>query len=186
MSESSTVFWAAFGGAAAAGLLTLIAVLAAEWFRWFLDRPLVKVSLQLGNLVGVPSDNAISGAPRFVYSHFREDVPDHIFLDARNPHTKPVVLSNFGLRYKRKEWGKLQVNPQRGYQFPYKLDGGSWISQWSPLEQLFTALRKAERAPSDLKWVWFESSSGKLFCGKIEQKTIQALEEEFCKAKDDS
>ena len=40
------VFWAAFGGAAAAGIITMIALLTAEWFRWFLDRPLVKVELK--------------------------------------------------------------------------------------------------------------------------------------------
>ncbi len=44
------VFWAAFGGAVAAGLITLAALLTAEWFRWFLDRPLVKVEMTLGFL----------------------------------------------------------------------------------------------------------------------------------------
>lgn len=182
MNESAVVFWAAFGGGAAAGFI----VLAVELFKRFLDRPLVKVSLRLGNLIQVPPADPFSGVPQFAYSHFREDVPDHIFFDARNPHTKPVVLSNFGLRYKRKEWRRLQVNPAQGYQFPYKLDGGSWIAQWTSLEQLFTTLRKAGRVPSDLKWVWFESASGELFRSKIEKRIIQDLEKEFNKAENDS
>ena len=48
MDIASSVFWAAFGGGAAAGIFTLVAVIVAEWIRWFMDRPLVKVNVGFG------------------------------------------------------------------------------------------------------------------------------------------
>lgn len=108
------VFWAAFGGGAAAGIITLSAVIIAEWFRWFLDRPLVKVEMSLG----------------FIHTAGEIGTERQVFLIARNPHTKPVVLSTFGFSYKQTKWGYLKLNPQAGYQFPYRLDGQDSISQW--------------------------------------------------------
>jgi len=161
MNGSSIVFWAAFGGAAAAGLITLFAVLAAEWFRWFLDRPLIKVSASFSLIVG---DDTL-----------------YLSLEAKNPHTKPVTLAAFGLSFKRKEWGKVVVPPTSGYSWPYKLDGGESLTQWIPVQGLLTPLEKEGRAPSDLKWIWFRSSSGKLFRSKIQRKVIQSLEEKLSK-----
>jgi hypothetical protein len=160
MNGSSIVFWAAFGGAASAGLITLIAMLAAEWYRWFLDRPLVKVSASFSIIVG---DDTL-----------------YLSLDAKNPHTKPVTLAAFGLSFKRKEWGNLWVPPVR-YQFPYELGGGKSLTQWIPVQSLLPLLEKEGRAPSDLKWVWFRSSSGKLFRSKIQRKLIQSLEKKLSK-----
>lgn len=156
MNGSSIVFWAAFGGGAAAGAFTLLAVLIAEWLRWFLDRPLVRVSVSIGCLVN--------------------DETLHLFVEARNPHSKPVILNTFGLSFKRKEWGTMYVNPQRGYRFPYTLEGGHSLSQWTPVADFGTTLEKGERQISDLKWVWFRSSAGKEFRAKIPNGIIKALE----------
>jgi hypothetical protein len=160
------VFWAAFGGAAAAGLITLIALLTAEWFRWFLDRPLVKVEMTLGFLINPDGSR---------------DKSRQVFLEASNPHSKPVTLSTFGLFFKRKEWGKIQVMPQMGYQFPYQLDGGKSLSQWSDMQDLLKTLKKDGRTPRDLKWAWFRASSDKLYRGKIKKWVIKELEKEFQK-----
>jgi len=158
----SDVFWAAFGGAAAAGVVTLIAVSVAEWYRWFLDRPLVNVEMSLGFL--------ITPGPA--------DKTRQVFLEARNPHTKPVTLSTFGLSFKQDKWGTLYVTPQAGYQFPYQLDGGKSVQQWTTVQSLLETLRKDGRAPSDLKWVWFRASSGKLYRSKIRKWVIEGLEKE--------
>ncbi len=160
------VFWAAFAGAAAAGLITLIAVLTAEWFRWFLDRPLVKVEMTLGFRI-TPDGSGYNRR--------------QVFLAASNPHTKPVTLSAFGLSFKRYKWGTLHVNPQIGYEFPYQLDGGKSLRQWSLMEDLLKTLKKDGRTPRDLKWAWFRASSGKLYRGKIKKWVIEELEKEFQK-----
>lgn len=164
------VFWAAFGGAAAAGLATLIALLAAEWFKWFLDRPLLKVEISLGHLIAYGDTD-----PKV----------RQVFLEASNPHSKPVTISTFGLFYKRYKWGTLYVTPQIGYQFPYQLDGGKLLGQWTSLEELLKAIKKAGRTPRDLKWVWFKASSGKTYRGKIKKWIIKELEEEFQKMNGD-
>ena len=160
------VFWAAFAGAAAAGLITLIALLTAEWFRWFLDRPLVKVEMTLGFLVNPDGSR---------------DRSRQVFLEASNPHSKPVTLSAFGLIFKRKEWGKIQVMPQKGYQFPYQLDGGKSLPQWSSVQDLLETLKREGRVPRDLKWVYFAASSGKLYRSKIKKWIIEELEKRIPK-----
>lgn len=168
------VFWAAFGGGAAAALLTLVALITVEWFKWFLDRPLVKVNISLGFLFGTtylltydPSKG--KGRNRLV------------FFEASNPHTKPVTISGFGLYYKRSKWGALHVMPQAGYQFPYQLDGGKILPQWSDMQDILEAVKKDGRTPRDLKWAWFRASSGKLYRGKIEEWVIEEFEKEFQK-----
>jgi hypothetical protein len=158
----SDVFWAAFGGAAAAGFTTLVAILVAEWYRWFLDRPLVKVEMSLGFLITADS----------------VDRTRQVFFEARNPHTKSVTLSTFGLSYRNDKWGTLQVTPQAGYQFPYQLDGGKSVQQWTTVQSLLETLHKGGKAASDLRWVWFRASSGKLYRSKIKKWVINDLEKE--------
>jgi len=162
------VFWAALGG----GIATLLAIVVGEWLRWFLDRPLVKVKITLGFLFGgtyLATRDASRGSNR------------QVFFEAGNPHTKAVTLSGFGLYYKRPEWGFLQVMPQMGYQFPYQLDGGKSLTQWSDMQDLLKTLKKDGRTPRDLKWAWFRASSGELYRGKIKKWVIEELEKEFRK-----
>ena len=159
----SNVFWAAFGGGAAAGVFTLLAILGAEWFRWYLDRPLLKVRVSLG----------------FRLDSIHPDSTPLIFLEAVNPHSKPVVISTFGLSYRSEEWGTIQVNPSPGFTFPYVLDGGHSITQYTTRVDLPDLLRKAGRVPSDLKGAWFKSQTGKVFEVDFTRWQIQALEKEF-------
>ncbi len=155
------VFWAAFGGGAAAGIITLFAVIIAEWFRWFLDRPLIRVKTSLGFITG--------------------NVTRQVIYEAINPHSKPVTLSAFGFLYRREQWGKLFTAPQLGYQFPYQLDGGKSISQWTSVQSLLETLKRGGRTPRDLKWVYFNASSGTVYRGKVEKWFIAELEEELAK-----
>lgn len=167
MDDGSPVFWAAFGGGfgggAAAGIFTLIAVLLAEWLRWFIDRPLLKVSAHPGYLV----------------QPLQRDETLYVFLKATNPHAKSVTVSTFGFYVKSKGLETLYVMPQQGYRFPYEIKGGTSLSQWTPAPELLTQLRSMGRKPSDLKSVWFESSAGKVFRSRIDKKTISTLEKLF-------
>lgn len=164
MDVTSSVFWAAFGGGAAAGIFTLIAVIVAQWVRWFIDRPLVKVSMTFAQVFGHP---------------LFDEKTQYICLEAKNPHIKTVTLSTFGFYYKSQAHGKLQVMPDGTCQFPFELEGGKAISQRTSQENLFKALREGSRKPSDLKCVYFESSSGKIFLGKIPRVSMRVLNERF-------
>lgn len=162
------VFWAAFGGAAAAGLMTLLAVIIAEWFRWFLDRPLVRCELATG----------------FVLHPLIQDRTQYIYYSAANPHSKVVTLAEFGLIYKRKEWGKLAEVPQTGYDLPYQLEGGKSFTYRKPLQQLLDYLRQKGQVPDDLKWVYFRASSGKTYRSKISKGLIEEFQRKFNEMKE--
>lgn len=158
----SSVFWAAFGGGAAGGIILVIAM----GIRWFLDRPLVKVGMTFA----------------WIFDHplFTENT-QYISLEAKNPHSKPVTLSTFGFYFKSRARGKLQVLSDGTCQFPFELEGGKAISQRTPKESLLKALRKAGRRPSDIGGVYWESSSGKVFRGKIPRVSMRVLKESFSK-----
>jgi hypothetical protein len=155
-----SVFWAAFGGGAAAGIVMLL----VELLRWYMDRPLLKVSMTFMLTLG---HHAIKDNTRF------------IVLVAKNPHSKPVTVETFGFDYKSKPSWKLQVTPDGSYQFPYEVKGGQSLSQRTTEQNLFATLRKEGQEPSDLKGVWFESSSGKVFHGKIPPVSMRVLKEAF-------
>jgi hypothetical protein len=156
------IFWAAFGGGLGGGL----AVAFVEVYRWYVDRPLVKCKVNWGI-----RKSAGTG----------DQHPKYIFFEAINPHTKTVTLSAFGLLYKEKDWGKIDVNPEAGYNFPYDLEGGKSLSQGLAMEYLLEVLRQSDRAPKDLKWGYFEAESGKTYRGKIPKWVIEKLEKEFDK-----
>lgn len=167
MDVEASIFWAAFGGGAAAGVV--IGVI--EFLRWLLSRPLLKVEVEIGNIVGTFPDLYLRTGPL--------EQATHLFLRARNPHLVPVTVSSFGLYYKWPKGEKLVVLPQAGYQFPHEVTGGKELTQWTDIEGCFSSLRQAGRRPSDLEWVWFKASSGKVFRGKIDPKVIIALEKAF-------
>jgi hypothetical protein len=155
------VFWPALGGGIGGG----IAIIIVEVFRWYVSRPLIQCKVSMG----------------FKIHPLLKDDTRYIFLEAVNPHSKPVTLSSFGLLFKKKEWGKLHVNPQSGYDFPYQLDSGKSLTQWSAMQQLLKTLNGEGRVPQDLKWVYFQASSGKLYRNKIPKWIIKELEKEFSK-----
>lgn len=146
----------------AAGIVTLIAVLAAEWYRWFLDRPVVNVRAHLG----------------FVLTPGSVDETRQVFLEALNPHSKPVTLSSCGFAFRYAEWGNLWVSPVPGYSFPYQVDGGKALTQWIPVQTLLKTVLSEGRTPSDIKWVWFQASSGKQYRSKVAHSVLRALEDQ--------
>ena len=157
------VFWAAFGGGAVAGIVTLLALAFVEWLRWFIDRPLVKPRLWFVQKLHIST----------------KDDTRYLGFEAVNPHTKTVTLSTFGLLYKEVKKGRLQVLPMEAGVFPYRLPGGESISQSIPQDNLFSTLRKTNNRPKDLKWVYFSASSGKIFRSKIASITLKELERRF-------
>lgn len=141
MTEASNIFWAAFGGGAAAG--AVIAII--ELVRWLSSRALLKVKVELGEIVGsFPNLYLHTGSP---------EQASYVFLKAQNPHLVPVTVSSFGFRYKRPKGMKITVLPQAFYQFPYEVAGGKELTQWTTIEECLSKLRQQGERPSDLKWV---------------------------------
>ena len=163
----SDVFWAAFGGGAAAGIVTLLVVVTAEWLRWYVDRPLLRVSARLGQIAtpGMAGGVEMSGKL--------------LFLEATNPHTRQVTVSSFGLSFKRKDLGLLWISPQHQYPLPYQIDGGKSLSQWTPVSGLLKGRREKGQRPDDLRWVWFRTQTGKEYRERIDPQVIRVLQQDF-------
>ena len=162
------VFWAAFGGAVAAGFFTLLAVLFAEWLRWFVDRPLLKVGGRVGRITGEGWAHAGGSAS-----------PEVLFFEASNPHSKPVTVSTFGLDYRKGVQTTIHVPQQLPGEYPYQIEGGKALTEWTALDSVFANLRKQGARPSDIKHVWFRSSSGKTYRGKVLAAELVRLDEMF-------
>ncbi len=152
------IFMAALGGSLGGGII----ILFSEWLRWFLDRPLLKVSMTFS----------------FIHNHPMFNKDRYISLEASNPHSKPITVSMFGFNYKSNA-GRLQVMFDGRLQFPYEIKAGKSITQLTTEAELFKALHDINMTPSDLKSVWFESSTGKVFKGKIPKVSMSALEKSF-------
>ncbi len=163
MSDGANVFWAAFAGGAAAGTVGLVGVIVSEWFRSWLDRPLLVVGASLG----------------YIYNPDGSRSQQQVFLEGRNPRSKPVTVTSFGFVFKKRAHGKLWIAPVASYRFPYEVVGGKSVQQWTPRSRLLQTLRGMCREPSDLKWVYFDSAGGKTFRGRIVKATLRALQEEF-------
>jgi len=166
------VFWAAFGGGAAAGLFTLVAILLSDYLQRRRERPLLKVKLSAGWFVG---------PGKYLTTVVKNDHP-YLFFEAHNVYRAPVTVDSFGLLYRDKHSGKLQVKPRLGYAFPYRIEGGQSLIQWTERAELFRTLKRDGCSPSDLKWVWFKASTGQVYKDRISKDIMVSLSAAFNKA----
>ena len=166
----SDVFWAAFGGAAAAGIFTFGAVMLAEWFRWFMDRPLLKIKASQGFQV--------SGIPGVT-----EETSEFLFyLQASNPHSRSVTVSSMGVSLRGKKSPGFMFMPTAGFVFPFEVLSGKSLSQGIPMSNVADGLLEIKKSAADLKYVWFLASTGKTFRTRIPkdikesvQRTVRTL-----------
>ncbi len=160
MSDSG-IFWAAFAGGASAGTVGLFGVIVSEWRRWWLDRPLLVVGANLG----------------FIYHRGAPRSEQLVFLQARNPHSKPVTVVQCGFVFKKRAEGMLWISPVAEYPFPHEVAGGKSVQSWIPTSRHLEHLKGMNKTPADLKWVFFTSADGKTFERRIDKTTLQALQE---------
>ena len=146
-----SVFWAAFGGGAAAGIFTLLAVSFAEWLRWYMDRPLLIVRCVSGYVVG--------GA--------NSDDSRKLWFRVRNPHSKTVVVSNIGLQFKGRRSESIMFLVVPTIQLPSPIEGGTEMNQYVDMALISAHLKDRGSAPSKLKWVWVSAESGATYRAKL-------------------
>jgi hypothetical protein len=161
----SDVFWAAFGGGAAAGIFTLLAVLSTEWFRDFLNRPRIGTKLMFAQIIS--------------HAHANRDSTQYLSFEAANAKDKPVTLSSYGLMFKRRKSDLLHVIPSPVTTFPIRLESRDSISDHIPQENLFKTLREMHKRPKELKWVYFKDATGYYYRNKIAKITIKELERRY-------
>ena len=122
-----------------------------------------------------------------MYSEGIDSPQSHIYLVARNPHSRPVTVSSFGVIYAtprfplglRSSRLRLWFRPNDISQFPFQIDGGRSLTQYHTLAAYFQRARENGVEPRNLAQVWFLTSSGKYFNGKVDHQVAHSLQKQF-------
>jgi len=170
------IVWGTFGTFVAGGLLLLL----GEYYRWFISRPLIKVSMaiqhkrphmsvdELKAKLGIPPDQELALEPQDSRA---------IIIKAMNPHPKTMTIEKLGFLYKSKKHGEFEFMNQEDYKFSHEIEDNRAITITIPKVDLFAPLYAANRRPLDLKKVWVQTSTGQIFSNKIDHKTILELDQ---------
>ena len=157
------VFWAAFGGGAAAGVVGLAAVLVVEYIRSRREAPHLNVSVTLGyEIGGVPDRSNVRLA----------------FIQASNPRSIPITINSFGWDYGKGRMLLWGFNTSYAT-LPYSLQPGASTDARIEVDLVIDGLRKNGLLPSDLKGAVVRTAIGRDFKGRIHKKTIKTLKEAY-------
>jgi hypothetical protein len=147
------IFLAAFGGGVAAGVV----VLGIELIRRYWERPLVKVTVGVG--LSMSDDPEARDA--------------QLVLEAANVHGQPVTLVSCGLILST---GHRVVLPRSQMaEFPTELGLQRPVVKTVSVEQLLGRLEVWSCVPSDVRFAYFTSSTGRMFKTKLSKDIIAAL-----------
>ena len=147
------IFLAAFGGGVVAGVV----VLGIELIRRYWERPLVKVTVGVG--LSMSDDPDARDA--------------QLVLEAANVHGQPVTLVSCGLILST---GHRVVLPRSQMsEFPTELGLQRPVVKTVSVEQLLGRLEVWSCVPSDVRFAYFTSSTGRMFRTKLSKDIIAAL-----------
>ncbi len=147
------LFLAAFGGGVVAGLV----VLGIELIRRYWERPLVKVTVGVG--LSMSDDPDARDA--------------QLVLEAANVHGQPVTLVSCGLILST---GHRVVLPRSQMsEFPTELGLQRPVVKTVSVEQLLGRLEVWGCVPSDVRFAYFTSSTGRMFKTRLSKDIIAAL-----------
>ena len=141
----TNVFWAAFGGGAAAGIFTLITIGFVEWLKWYLDRPLIRVKVAWAIIFDEAENQK------------------RISISAINPHTKSVTLSRVGFLLKGTKGLQILKPDPSWIKLPLDVMGGKSYTAYFSGDELLSALHENGYESSDLRYAFFEAQSGKMY-----------------------
>ncbi len=147
------VFFAAFGGGAAAGLV----ILGIELIRRYWERPLVKVTVGVG--LSVAEDRDAKDA--------------ELVLEASNVHGQPVTLVSCGLVLSTGH--RVLLPRSQVADLPMELGLQRPVVKTVSVEQLLSRLKVWGCAPEDVHYAYFTSSTGRVFRTRLGKDIIAAL-----------
>ena len=141
------------------GLIGLAMLVGSVRLRRWMERPMLRPNARLDYLHDLQGPGGVLT----------------LFLEARNPHSIAVTVQSLGLELGSGPNPLLVVTPQAGYVFPHAVKKGESIIEWTDVPRLLQMLNDRGSAPSDLKWVWFGTSSGERHRARIDRKVIEGL-----------
>jgi hypothetical protein len=101
---------------------------------------------------------------------------DKISIQAINPHSRPVILTSFGLGSKQKNSWTLQTFQPWPVKLPHKLESGESIAELFSYKDVLSGLAEQNKEPSDLGFAWFSTADGKTYRTKLHRNFIKILE----------
>lgn len=141
------------------GLVGAAVLVGSVRLRRWMDRPMLRPNARLEYL------HDLQGPDRVL----------KLFLEARNPHSSPVIVQSLGLELGSGLNPLLVVTPQAGYVFPHEVKKGESITEWSDVPTVLQILDERGKTPADLKWLWFSTSSGERHRARIDKKVLEGL-----------
>ena len=141
------------------GLIGAAVLVGSIRLRRWMDRPMLRPSARLGYLHDLQGPD---GVPK-------------LFFEARNPHSSPVTVQSLGLELGSGLDRLLAVPLEAGYLFPHQVQKGESIIEWTAVPGLLGLLSERGNGPSDLKWVWFMTSSGERHRARIGKQVLEGL-----------
>ena len=154
------VFWAAFGGGAAAGVVGAVGVLAVEWMRARREAPKLVVNATFARMLG-------GGV---------EDDQLYLQIKVSNSRMIPMTVTSYGLD-RGKQGSLLMPYKYAEPQLPHALAPGGSAGVRVPVDTLIQALVKDGIRVSDIKGVRVDTAVGRVFEGKIPKGTRKVLEQ---------
>ena len=168
----SEVFWSAFGGGIAGGIVAALAGLVVEWGRYFFSKPHLEVS-------GTSSYVVIPGMSSKLIGIKNDEI--QLILTAANDRQHPITITGFGIRLKGRTTPGLFLTPNEGFHMPYEILPGHNLTQFTSVPDLVAKLKEMGKKPEDLKCIWFKTATNQEFRGVIDKDGMKAIRTEYNK-----
>ena len=155
------VFWAAFGGGAAAGVVTLVSVTAIELIRWRLVEPKLRVRANWTFRLSASSE-----------------VTQWLAIQVSNIRSRPLTVSGYGFNYKN---GFLSTNSVHflDSDLPVHLLAGESHTLYIRPSRLKDGPLTDSSGSSLIRTAFVSTSDGREFRSKLKGLTIDTLAMSF-------
>ena len=157
--DDLSMYWAPFLGAIGAGLMVVAVPVAFFFLRWWAGRPLLKPRARLDYLHDLHGSDGVLT----------------LFLEARNPRSKHVTVTSFGLELDSETNSLIPLASRAGYVYPHEVAKSQSIIEWCEVPNLVDILDELGRTPSDLRRVWFKALSGERYWARLDRHVIDGL-----------